>query len=458
METRYFYILRHVLVASDLLLVNFCFLVALQLSAKYEITLDVYNHLLELVILNLIWIISTVTSKLYNESTIHNVQNIYKATGIGVLLHSLFFAAFSFLVVPDFFQIQLLIIFYLVFIFGLFISRVFGTSLIYSISENYGVRKAVAILGMNDGGLKLSSYLLKQSSLNFVGFLDQNYASGNGEISANASSTNDRLKAAADSGIEEVFVTVDAGKMNDLAGLIKEGEKNCIRLKFVSDVSELETDFNFDKMGEFSVLSSRKEPLEKIKHRFQKRAFDVIVSLIAIIFVLSWLYPLLALIIKLQSPGPIFFKQLRTGRNNVPFWCYKFRSMKVEDEKKQTDTTSRSTRIGRFMRKTSIDELPQFFNVLIGQMSIIGPRPHMLSHTDEYSKLIDKYMVRQFLKPGISGWAQVNGFRGEIKETHLLEKRVAHDIWYMENWAVLLDVKIMFLTIFNVLKGEVNAY
>ena len=116
------------------------------------------------------------------------------------------------------------------------------------------------------------------------------------------------------------------------------------------------------------------------------------------------------------------------------------------------------TSVGKFLRKTSLDELPQFFNVLLGYMSVIGPRPHMLSHTEQYSKIIDKYMVRQFLKPGISGWAQINGYRGETKDPQLMQKRVEHDIWYMENWSLMLDVKIVFFTIINVFRGEENAY
>jgi exopolysaccharide biosynthesis polyprenyl glycosylphosphotransferase len=214
-------------------------------------------------------------------------------------------------------------------------------------------------------------------------------------------------------------------------------------------------------MDEFSVITLRKEPLKNIDNRFKKRVFDIIFSSFVIVFVLSWLYPILAIIIKLQSPGPVLFKQLRSGRDNVPFWCFKFRSMKcndASDKRQATRDDDRVTKIGKFMRRTSLDELPQFFNVLLGDMSVMGPRPHMLNHTEQYRAIIDKYMVRQFLKPGISGWAQVNGYRGETKDPILMEKRVQHDIWYMENWSVMLDIKILFMTIINMLKGEENAF
>ncbi len=135
--------------------------------------------------------------------------------------------------------------------------------------------------------------------------------------------------------------------------------------------------------------------------------------------------------------------------------------MKVNEHSNSKQTTKNDVRIttfGKFLRKTSIDELPQFINVLRGEMSIVGPRPHMLSHTEEYNKQVDNYMARLYLKPGVTGWAQANGYRGEITEIDLLRKRVEHDIWYMENWTILLDIKILWLTFISILKGDVNAY
>lgn len=165
--------------------------------------------------------------------------------------------------------------------------------------------------------------------------------------------------------------------------------------------------------------------------------------------------------IKLSSPGPIFFKQLRTGFRGKEFYCYKFRTMKVNkdaDTKQATKKDPRKTKVGEFLRKTSIDELPQFFNVWRGDMSVVGPRPHMLKHTKDYSALIDKYMLRHTIKPGITGWAQVNGFRGQTDHLWQMEKRVEYDVWYAENWNFFLDLKIIFLTVWNVFRGEKNAY
>jgi putative colanic acid biosynthesis UDP-glucose lipid carrier transferase len=209
------------------------------------------------------------------------------------------------------------------------------------------------------------------------------------------------------------------------------------------------------------ILSLKREPLEDFGNSFRKRSFDFTVSLFAVVFILSWLIPLLGILIFLESPGPIFFKQVRTGRNNKNFNCLKFRSMKMNkdsDVNQATRNDKRVTFIGSIIRKTSLDEFPQFINVLKGDMSIVGPRPHMVKHTSDYSKLVEGYMSRHFLKPGITGWAQIHGYRGEIKEAQQIIKRVEADIWYSENWSFWLDVKIVFLTILHLITSNKNVY
>jgi putative colanic acid biosynthesis UDP-glucose lipid carrier transferase len=209
------------------------------------------------------------------------------------------------------------------------------------------------------------------------------------------------------------------------------------------------------------VISLRSEPLESVFNRFVKRSFDICFSLGAIVLIFPWLFPLLILLIKLSSKGPVFFKQQRSGENNQNFWCLKFRTMRVNnlsDELQATRNDSRITRIGKFLRKSNLDELPQFFNVFVGSMSVVGPRPHMLKHTEQYSELIHTYLVRHLIKPGITGWAQVNGYRGETNTLEQMQKRVEYDIWYIENWSLFLDFKIIFKTITNMVKGEKNAF
>jgi putative colanic acid biosynthesis UDP-glucose lipid carrier transferase len=218
---------------------------------------------------------------------------------------------------------------------------------------------------------------------------------------------------------------------------------------------------HFNYLEDIPILSLRPEPLQDVAGQIKKRLFDIVFSLLVILLLLSWLVPILAILITLDSKGPVFFVQTRSGKNNRPFRCYKFRSLHVNndaDSRQVTKNDNRFTRLGRFLRRTNIDELPQFFNTLFGSMSVVGPRPHMLKHTELYSGLLNEYMVRHFIKPGITGWAQVNGFRGETKTVTHMQKRVEHDIWYMENWSLWLDFKIIILTAFNAIKGEKNAF
>jgi len=460
METRYFYLLRFTLAWTDLALVNVCFFLAYYLSNKYAVAIDKNIYLHSVIICNLIWIICTGVSKLYTDQTIHKPESIYRATWKSLALHMALFVAYLFFSNSIYFSKYFFISFYALLLMSFLLSRFTGTALQALLNKNFGVRKAVAILDMNQGGSKLARYLEQQNSLNFVGFLDDGISvSEQGELVMTSAAK--QLTAAVNSGVDEVFVSIDTHRMSEVTELIREGEKQCVRLKFVPDLTALEANFRFDRMGNFTVLCARSEPLEHMENRFKKRLFDMLVSSAVIIFILSWLYPLLAVIIKLQSPGPVLFKQLRSGRDNKPFWCYKFRSMRINNESDHRQATAdddRITPIGRLMRRTSLDELPQFFNVLFGQMSVIGPRPHMISHTEQYRKIIDKYMVRQFLKPGISGLAQVNGYRGETRDTRLMEKRVEHDISYMENWSLMLDLRIVFLTIVNIFRGEERAF
>jgi putative colanic acid biosynthesis UDP-glucose lipid carrier transferase len=197
------------------------------------------------------------------------------------------------------------------------------------------------------------------------------------------------------------------------------------------------------------------------KKLFAKRALDVAVSLFAIVFILSWLYPLLAILIKVTSKGPVLFMQLRHGLNNEPFYCYKFRTMvanKDADVKQATKGDSRITPIGRFLRASSIDELPQLFNVLRGDMAIVGPRPHAIPMNLEFAKNIDNFMYRHQVKPGITGLAQIKGYRGEIRDFHDIYGRFRFDLFYVKNWCLLFDIKIILNTFTALVFKSDNAY
>lgn len=258
--------------------------------------------------------------------------------------------------------------------------------------------------------------------------------------------------------VDEIFCSLSGLEAEQVTDLMNFADNNMIRFKVVPDFRGfLNRKVKVDFYDLVPVLSVRNEPLVNTFNRVQKRLFDVVFSIIVILLVFPVALFVFAPLIKLSSRGPVFFKQLRTGRNNEEFVCWKFRTMKVNTQSDLLQASkgdTRITRIGAFLRKTSLDELPQFLNVLIGTMSVVGPRPHMLKHTEEYSKLIDKFMVRHLVKPGVTGWAQVHGLRGETKDSSLMEKRVQYDVWYLENWSLLLDMKIVVITAWQVLAGK----
>lgn len=195
-------------------------------------------------------------------------------------------------------------------------------------------------------------------------------------------------------------------------------------------------------------------PLIRYNNRMIKRAFDIITALIILMLFFPWIYLIIACCIKIFMPGPVFFKQKRTGKNGVVFTCYKFRTMDAQNlSDKFVDPKLNKYSLGNFLRATSLDELPQFWNVLKGDMSIIGPRPHMLVHDEEYMGKIEEYSLRYIVKPGITGWAQVNGLRGE-RNIERVKMRVDYDLWYIQHWSMALDVKIMFRTIKVMIKND----
>ncbi len=262
--------------------------------------------------------------------------------------------------------------------------------------------------------------------------------------------------------IDEIYCSLSDLSNADVNRFIDFTDNNLKILKFLPDNKEiLARNLIFDYYDYIPIISLRNIPLDEIANKIIKRAFDILFSLVIIVGILSWLIPILAIFIRLESKGSVFFKQKRNGLNYKEFYCYKFRSMRlneIADLYQVSKNDPRITRVGKFIRKTSIDELPQFFNVLLGDMSVVGPRPHMVSHTEMYARRIDKFMVRHFIKPGITGLAQTKGFRGEVENDKDIIYRVKFDIFYLENWSLLLDIKIIFLTVINAIKGEEKAY
>lgn len=261
--------------------------------------------------------------------------------------------------------------------------------------------------------------------------------------------------------VEEIYYTLPGEDEELMKTIVRLADSNMAAFYFVPSLSRsIARSFNLHHLGGIPVLAAHNNPLDNNINRLIKRIFDIGFSSIALILSPIVVIPV-AIAIKCSSPGPIFFKQRRTGYLGNEFTCWKFRTMKVNSDADRTQATEndpRKTRVGDFLRRTSIDELPQFYNVFKGDMSVVGPRPHMVKHTDDYSRLIDKYMLRHIIKPGITGWAQVRGYRGATNELWQMEGRVEKDVWYIENWSLGLDIKIIIRTITNAIAGEENAY
>lgn len=333
----------------------------------------------------------------------------------------------------------------------------------HSISEQHGFNSRAIILGYNPTSKSLANYIEKSTgTIKVVGFIEGKEPINELSLLPIFTNVDETLSIAKRLDVNEIFSTIDSNDYPQINRLVEDAQKASIRFHFVSNLSAfIEKGMVVDHFYDFSVCSLRKDPLDDVGNRIVKRIFDVFVSSLVIIFILSWMFPLLAILIKLSSPGPVLFKQLRSGLADTPFYCFKFRTMRVNgqaDSVQATKNDSRTTRIGSFLRKTSLDEFPQFINVLIGDMSIVGPRPHMIKHTTDFAQLSGQYMIRHFLKPGITGWAQVNGYRGEILQVEQLSKRIQCDIWYLENWSLLLDCKIVLLTFWGLFKKSENAY
>lgn len=260
---------------------------------------------------------------------------------------------------------------------------------------------------------------------------------------------------------DEMYVSLSRRDRDIVKRISRFCDHKVIRFFYVPvSVESLGLNLKREMLDDMEVFTTYENPLQNMANRAVKRLFDICFSMIFLIPT-AIIFPFVFIMMKIQSPGPILFKQKRTGIDGKTFNCYKFRSMHVNadaDKVQATKDDPRKYPFGNFMRKANIDELPQFLNVLKGDMSIVGPRPHMLAHTEQYSELIDKYMVRHFVKPGVTGWAQVTGFRGETKELWQMEGRVKRDIWYMEHWSIWLDIRIIWLTVKTIFIHDKNAY
>ncbi len=411
---------------------------------------------------NMVWLMSAYSVRLYIENARPGVYRFAKRTVKAFFLFAICIFIFAFLYHYPYSRLFIIISLTSFFII-LLITRIGMIGVSSYMQRVNRITRRIVIVGYNDIAKKLvQSFAVVRKEFQVDGYFEDKsmlHELSNLPIIGNI---NDCIDYAVNNNINEIYSTISPEKDKSIYEMARVAEKSLIRFKFVPDFSlYVNRVTHIEYLDNFPILSLRPEPLEDMGNSIKKRLLDITFSLLVIIFLLSWLIPILAILIKLSSRGPIFFTQMRSGKNNRQFTCFKLRTLymnKDENSRQVTANDSRITPLGRILRKTSLDELPQFLNVLLGNMSIVGPRPHMLKHTKMFSKIMGEYMIRHFLKPGISGWAQVKGFRGEIKDDDQLRSRIEHDIWYMENWSLWLDVKIICLTIYITLKGDKHAY
>ena len=413
----------------------------------------------------LAWIVSALFCEIYQTENLSKVRNIISSTTLSFVFHFFIVSIYLFGFQAYDYPINFVVATYIASIITIVLIKVVllqSYRYYRNLDKN---RKKVVVVGYTNSGISLHDFFVTNQSLayKFHGFFDNDATPSRAHEGLLKGGLADVKSYCIQESIDEIFYALP-NNIDYVRDLAKFADDNYIYFGLVQDAGglvESRVDTHLYDNGKIPILTPRREPLRFFFNRQVKRAFDIAFSTLVILFLFPFVIPPIALLIKLDSAGPVFFKQLRSGKNGKPFWCLKFRTMSVNNQSdavqaKKND--ARITKVGAFLRKTSLDELPQFFNVFVGDMSVVGPRPHMLKHTEEYSAIIDNFKVRHFINSGITGYAQVNGYRGETKDSSLMEKRVQYDTWYLENWSLTLDLKIIFKTVWNAVRGEENAY
>ena len=414
-----------------------------------------------------IWYINGRVFQLYNEITFISYSQELVSLLKASILHLLFLTFVLFLLYDN---IDLFRAFIFLYNFSLFFLLVLQ-KYIYRLYQGGIIKKSkplknVLVIGPEIYKTHVFRSMLSNNSLDFkiVGALFDE--ENNDNIKDYLGKITELEKVLISLNVDEVMISLPKNKIDEIEYVNELCESKGLRVTYLS------SEFNLYDVGAikitnyagFPLVMIRYYPLDERENRFFKRIFDILFSLSFLIFIFSWAFPLIAIAVKLSSKGPIFFKQSRWGINNKKIICYKFRTMYVDNINnginfiQVTKNDPRVTPVGRFLRRTSFDEFPQFFHVLIGSMSIVGPRPHAIKQNLESRDIIKNYMLRHLVKPGITGWAQVNGSRGEIKDNSDMQKRINFDLWYIENWNLWLDLQIILQTTINLIKGDENAY
>ena len=457
------YLIQWLIGMGDLFIINLVFLVVVYVMSDYYVT-PIFGKIREVVLLlNFCYLFSLTFAPLQLHESVIFIEKIAQRSFLLITIHLLLFiTCLIFLNLGDSLA-TFLVVYYIASILSFTSWRIFVRITLKLYRRKGHNSKRIVIVGAGKNGLDLYQVMKNDLAYGFdiAGFFDDN-VSLKYSLPNYLGMTHEVEDYLVQNEIDEVYCTLPGTQDAKILRILNFAEKNMIRFYIVPELyRNVKKSLVLEMIESIPLLTVRTEPLQFAYNRALKRSFDILFSISVLLTIYPVLYVVIGICIKLSSRGPVLFKQVRTGMYGQDFECFKFRTMKVNAEADSLQAAKddpRKTKIGDFLRKSNLDEFPQFINVLFGDMSVVGPRPHMLKHTELYSFLIDKYMVRHLVKPGVTGWAQVTGYRGETKTLEQMEGRVKRDVWYLENWSFFLDLKIIVLTLVNMFRGEKNAF
>lgn len=448
----------------DLIILNSSFVVSAILAQSFQILIHKPHMFILLAGLNFLWYFVSNVINFYDDYStkyfIYRFTNIVKIVFVQVLTTVLF----VFFVKELLFTRNFIILYAVFLIFFISLRVQIVKYLLIKIRGREKKLRNVLIIGAGETGRNFQKMLQEHSDLgyNTIGFIDNKKEGENilGKIKEIENIITER-------NVEVVVIALPFSESYNLDEIIVICSRLAVRTHIIPDYfSVASKKFQVNVIGDFPIITVRNEPLAEAHWQFIKRIIDIAFSLFIFIFVLSWLFPLISLLNKISGNGSTLFVQDRLGVKDQIFQCYKFRTMYIKSENKDTyqptyEGDPRVTKIGRFLRKSNIDELPQFINILKGEMSVVGPRPHPLPYNEFYKQIVDEIKIRSWVKPGLTGWAQVHGYRGDVVDEEenkkRIMKRIEYDLWYIENWSIWLDIQIILLTVWQMIKGETKA-
>ncbi|NOG96939.1 MAG: exopolysaccharide biosynthesis polyprenyl glycosylphosphotransferase [Ignavibacteriae bacterium] len=455
--------LKSLRLITDFLFLNICFLLAAFIAQPIELFFTKNFHIFLLPVINILWFVSASITKMHREVYTQSIASLIFKVVKNVFVQIVFTIIFLFFIKEDLFTRNFIVLFGLFLTIIIFLKELVLNKIITSQLKNKVNRRKLAIVGSGELGQKFKSLIDKNiTSYNFEGFIDEEQNISNSNY---LGSLNNFEKIITETGIRDVVFAMPLLKSDRLKNLLRVADKHAVQVSIVPDYMQFVSNkFQIDLFENFPIITVRPNPLDELQWRFVKRSIDIAVSIFTFLILLWWLIPLISIIIKITSRGNIFFIQDRVGKNNKYFRCYKFRTMTIEASSNTsstqpvTTTDSRITKIGMLLRKSNLDEIPQFINVLNGTMSLVGPRPHAIPFEENYTEMVEEIKLRHRVKPGITGWAQIHGLRGDVfdfeENKKRTQKRIDYDIWYIENWSLKLDLQIIIETFLQIILGK----